>query len=298
MNTNTLELLERLGGDLDRGQFPRITNGGFVLPSESVVSVKPMGKEKRYDQAERPRRPATESRPGAGRGQGATGAPSAAGPWAAGGASPVLGAGAEADRAEALSAVREAYSGVRVWEQGEGFWLWAESALLPGLPRKAAFLVGVSTAKRAVRSWGFWQLSVGTRWIGPRHTNFPDGSICAYDIRDFTWVFGQSLVTLLDFYSVWALRQLHLEIVGRWPGPQVATLPYEVALEVSDTELCPCGSERRYADCCKETFSARNHVADAIDYCLSTAGGQRCPPASVLNFVRNRDQPPKLADLI
>lgn len=304
MESSTLALLERIGDELDGGRELQVFNGGLVLPSEPAVAFEPLGREKHYEQAERPRRPATESWPGTRRRARTAGRPPAprpgpaTGSWTAGDAAPVLGWGPAVDYREALSTVGEAYPGARMWEQGEGFWLWAESTLLPGLHRAAVFLVGVSIARRTVRSWAFWQMSMGASWIGPRHTNFPDGSICAYDARDLTWVFGQSLVNLLDIYSVWALRHLHLEVIGRWPGPQIATIPYEVVLEVGDTELCPCGTMRRYADCCKAAFSARNRIADAVDYCLTTAGGRRFPPAPVLGFVRGQGEAPSLRELI
>lgn len=298
MDVATRNTLWEIGFQLDKGIFPRVSNGGVVLPSEPSIAINPLGKEKCNEYTERTRRSATESRPWAKRRERPSGWAAPTGPRQTSDATQVIGPGSDTDYREALREVRDAYPGVRMWEQGEGFWLWAESALLTGLQQTAAFLVGVSMEKRMVRSWGFWNSVVGMSWIGPRHTNFPDGSICAYDPRDFTWEFGHSLVNLLDIFSVWALRHLHLEILGRWPGPQVATIPYEVVLEVGDMELCPCGSLRRYADCCKEMYASRNLIADAIDYCLTTGGGRRYPPVPILQFVRDQTQAPSLNQII
>jgi hypothetical protein len=92
--------------------------------------------------------------------------------------------------------------------QEGGFWMYTESALLPELGRTVSYLTGVSTDRHFVKSWAFYSSAVGVFWIGPRHTNFPDGSICAFEPRDGTWCFGDSLVELLDLYTVWAIRHI------------------------------------------------------------------------------------------
>lgn len=300
VNTNMKELLEEIGRQLDQCIFPVVKNGGFVTPSGSAVSLKILGKESHHE-SERQRRSATEPRTGAIGRQRSPGRLWEAGrSWPSGEASPILGTDNGAVYQGVLSSVCEAYPGARIWKQEEGFWLYSQSALLNGLGRKVSFLTGVSTIKRAVRSWAFWDsIVVGSTWIGPRHTNFPDGSICAYEPRDGTWVFGDSLVELLDIYSVWAMRHLHYEIFGRWPGPQAVGQPYERLLELTDDELCGCGSsDRRYSNCCKEFDLSRDRIAEAIKFCIFSGWTLRQPPTSIVKFIKNRERPPKISELV
>jgi hypothetical protein len=170
---------------------------------------------------------------------------------------------------------------------------------LRGIRQAALFLTGISYARAAVRSWGFWtNLVTPPGWIGPRHTNFPDGSICAFFPDDNTWVPGDPLVELLDLYSLWALRHLHLRTVGRWPGAQAPCHPYERLLEFGEREYCSCGSGLHYAQCCRAADLARNRIADAVNFNLLTRGYNRRPPDTVVGFMSgHQSRPPRLADM-
>ncbi len=300
MNENTKNLLEEVGRQLDQNTFPVVKNGGFVLPRKSTASLNRLGKELNHE-SERQGRPPAEPWAGAVGQQGSSGGPRhTGGSRQAGETSSFVDANEGSVYRTSLSSVCEAYPGTRVWEQEDGFWLLSESHLLPGLGRKVALLICVSTVKRAVRSWAFWYSELaGASWIGPRHTNFPDGSICAYEPLDGTWVFGDSLVELLDLYSVWALRHLHLEVFWHWPGPQAVAQPYERILELGDDEQCGCGrSGKRYTDCCKEPDLKRYRIAEAINFGFFTAWALRFPPKALLEFMKLRGQPPLVAELI
>jgi hypothetical protein len=190
---------------------------------------------------------------------------------------------------EAVGALAAIYPGARRWTTKEGMWLLVQSRLLAGIRQHALFLVGVSLAGAFVRSWAFWADPIARPvWIGPRHTNFTDGSICAFEPSDGTWVFGDPLVELLDIYSVWALRHLHLEMVGRWPGPQAVHRPYERLLEIRPDEQCGCGSPgQTYALCCQPRDLARDRIADAVEFAIWCRWTLRQPPEAVVDFVRN-----------
>jgi hypothetical protein len=195
--------------------------------------------------------------------------------------------------------VHEIYPATRLWRQQEGVWLLTRSLLLPGLARNAVFLIGICYAEPLVRSWGFWIDMIGSpAWIGPRHTNFPDGSICAFEPSDQTWVFGDSIVKLLDIYTLWAIRHLHLELFGRWPGYQAVSDSYERILEIRGDEHCGCSeSARLYRDCCQQSDLARDRIADAVRS-IARGGGQRQPPEVVRRFVNDQENPPRIAELL
>lgn len=194
--------------------------------------------------------------------------------------------------------LQKIYPGVQLWEQEQGVWVLVESGLFPGLRQHAMFLVGVSYLRATVRSWAFWGDPLAApSWIGPRHTNFPDGSICAFEPTDGTWLFGEPLVALLDLYTVWAVRHLHLRIFGRWPGPQAVHMPYERVLELNADEHCGCGeSNRRYGECCRGKDLTRNRIKDAVEFFFWSGGVLRSPPAPVERFVRERQGVEALAD--
>ena len=275
--------LERIGHQLDRGIFPTVKNGGIVAPSDSAISLT-LGEEKFYVDEGRPRE---NSRAGAPAWPGSGGAPPPTrGAWQAGQTAPLVCAALQPYPQEELDAVHRAYPGSTAWQEDDGIWLLTESTLLHGLRQAATFLTAISYTSAGVRSWGFWKDAVTpTAWIGPRHTNFPDGSICAFFPDDGTWIPGDPLVELLDLFSVWALRHLHLETFGQWPGSQAPCHPYERLLEFADRDFCTCGSDLRYGRCCRARDLARNRIADAVNFNLLTRGYDRRPPKAVINFM-------------
>src|SRR5690606_36316666 len=118
--------------------------------------------------------------------------------------------------------------------------------------------------------------------------------------RDKTWRIGDDIISLLDLYTLWALRHLHLVEFGRWPGHQSVSHPYEMLDELQGNEYCGCDrSEKLYADCCKQTDLKRDRAADALDFLVRhTNGGVRQPPDSVVTFVQGRGERPRIMDLL
>jgi hypothetical protein len=166
------------------------------------------------------------------------------------------------------------------------------SELLPGLEQWAEFITCLQFAPfPAYRCWGFWS---DAGWIGPRHTNFPDGSICGFDIKDGTWGPGDALVELLDIYSLWALRHLHLRVLGRWPGGQSVQHAYERLSEFRDDELCGCdqANGKTYAECCKASDLLRPYLKEAVMFSMPRFGGVRRPPHAIQDFRDGLADPP------
>lgn len=282
MDTETLNLLKEIGALLDQNRFPHVYNGGFVKPSETTFHTQTLGKEKEH---ERQRRSSAGSWQRPARRQGAPGP-----------AAPVICASLRNKYEKELDEVRETYPGVKTWQQKEGLWLLTESALLRGLGKKATFLIAIPYFPAPyAKSWGFWTTAMYTQWIGPRHTNFPDGSICAFEPKDQTWEIGKPLISLLDLYSIWAIRHLHMATLERWPGRQSVHHPYERLTEIQDDEFCGCDiSEKLYKDCCKPNDLALDKEAIKKDFLRRYCGGFRNPPREILKFMAQRDQPPPI----
>ncbi len=295
MHADVMQQLQKIGCQLDKNIFPRVKNGGIVMPSDAAGPPSTMGVENRNEQTPRP------TRPDAGSWKGISGRQrTPRGSWSPRQTAPVICASLQEKYATELSAVREAYPCTEIWYQEDGWWLLTDSALLPALQPTATFLTGISFKQKSARSWAFWRGgSLGYMWIGPRHTNFPDGSICAFEPRDGTWSFGDSLVELLDLYTLWALRHLHLQVFGRWPGRQAVHHPYERFLEIQPDEYCGCGkSDNLYGKCCREKDLARNQIADAVNFLVCFAGGLREPSQSLVKFIHEQKDPPRLTSLL
>ena len=282
------DLLHQLGIQLDAGIYPRVKNGGIIVPN---WSPRPQGipgdmeksnAEQQGREAEgqgRPRRAWQPWSPGQGQGQG---------PRTAGEASPLVSATVRAAYRPQVGDVAEHYPDARLWDAEHGVWILAESRLFQGLRRRAWFLIGMSYRHAVVRSWAFWVDAVVLPvWIGPRHTNYNDGSICAFEPSDGTWTFADGLVPLVDFYTLWAARHLHLEVFGRWPGAQAVHRPYERILEIQSNEKCGCRrAQRSYGECCRSQDLARDRISDAVEYVCWTRYDVRKPPEQVMRFVR------------
>lgn len=297
MNEHCRTLLEQIGQQLDLAIFPVVHNGGLVSPGQaSVASIVP-GKELHHEwKYQKSSRSSTGSRqrPQAWTREARAG--SAARPRASCTAAPLTFIDGQPGIDCAVQQLMEAYPATRVWRQEEGLWLFVPSTLLPDLGRSAGFVIAIALNSRHVRGWGFWLGgNVAVSWIGPRHTNYPDGSICAFDSEDGTWTFGDSLVTLMDIYSVWAVRQLYLEQFGHWPGLQSSSHPYERLNEFADSEHCSCGTHgARYGHCCKVSDRKHRLLASAVNFTMRTNLEIRTPPSSVAALALEQSSPPPL----
>lgn len=289
MNPATLGRLRELGQHLDADHYPLVFNNGIVALSDPGVDVSILSAETYYEQ-QRENRPAAGSRQGSAGWRGA-----ARRSWSPGEAEPSSGRLLRENYLGQLGAVFAAYPRTGYWLCDEGMWLSVESAVLAGLDRGATFLISIPFHPLCpVRSWAFWNNAIGYEWIGPRHTNAVDGSICAFNPSEGTWKNGGSIVELIDQYTMWALRQLHLEKLHWWPGKQTAQFAYERLTELNDNEWCGCGpNATRYSDCCKKADLAADQFRVAIEF----VGGflrfkPRQPPASVIRFLWHRSGPP------
>ena len=293
LQNGSWEMLKRIGRELDEGWFPAVKNCGVVIPGEFVVKPETAGEDIDYEQRQRKGRPSARSRKRAARRKrspGRSGTPSKA--------APVISTSLQETYGSQLDEIEVAYPGVQHWQEPDALWLLTTSRVLDGCTRNAVFVSVIPCKVMLIpRSWGFWN---GCQWIGPRHTNFPDGSVCSYEPRDHTWHLGDSIVSLLDLHTLWALRHLHLEVFGRWPGPQAVPYAYERLLELREDEYCGCEAKhpKLYGECCRGKDLASDRLADAIHFTLRMAGGLRNPPTSVCKFVHGLiSRPPSLSNL-
>ena len=284
MRKSAKDDLKAIGLGLDNGVLPSVFNRGVVRPESSPVTVKPSGQEK-ADAQQQSTRSATrpwERSAGVQRTTGQSRPPDSR--------TPFVQPGLRSRYAEGIGECRYTYPGLLAFPQEWQMWLFVESVLIEGLGRRAAFAVQLPyTNSRPVRAWGFWTTAISKTWIGPRHTNFPDGSICAFEPRDRTWLPGGSVTALLDLYSLWVVRHLYLEKNGKWPGRQSVPIAAERLLELGDEEFCGCEQPLgNFARCCKASDQANTSGADLLDFAIKT----RRPPDEVVRFAWNPTRPP------
>src|SRR4051812_16617181 len=178
----------------------------------------------------------------------AASAPSSASPTSGAPADPEPGS---ADRSETLT---EKYLGFRPeillyypWthfrEVDHGIWI--TSRIYPlGLdgPCYWICLFLPDVAVFSPKAFAFYRLSPMPRPVGPRHTNFPDGSICAFTDDDDAWRPGDSPKILLNLFAEWLICHLFLKLEHYWPGRQAGLDAIYRSVEFTDRDWCDCGT--------------------------------------------------------
>jgi hypothetical protein len=284
--------LKILGDQLSSGIFPRVSIGGVVLSGNSadIQSIQGKGNENVYrEKRTRAKRRAEQTAPWSPR---KPRAPSEASSFKC---ANILSYYENSN----LREVMRAYPQTIVQYVTNGMWLRIESQLLRNFQERVTFLVLIANCGGPIiRSWAFWTTAQSVQWIGPRHTNYPDGSICAFLPQDNSWCLGESLVALLDIYHVWALRQLHLRVHGTWPGPQHSSHLFERLSEFQDAELCGCDEPNgTYNECCKNADFSLKKVATLTDISFMLNSAFREPPNEIVRFAKSPSAAPGISFL-
>lgn len=250
MNERGRKRLVELGELLHRDEYPHVGTDGRVMPEPDHPGNGPG--EGAGDDVQREE--GGSEGPEARQGQGTAAAnTSAADPEALLIGQPGLTEEVRHDLGVAMSA----YPSMRLRLVPPVVWLLTENTPITGLSDKAYVLTVVSMDARrflagrttVAASWAWWD--VGIR-IGPRHTNYGDGSVCSFEPSQHTWTVGQPLVRLLDLHAVWVARHVFLRYLGSWPGDQTLHTAHERLAEHRPGELCGCGSFRPYEACHRE----------------------------------------------
>jgi hypothetical protein len=174
--------------------------------------------------------------------------------------------------------------------------LWITTRIYPlgrGGPCYWVCLLLPDSAVFSPKAFAFYRLAPVPRPVGPRHTNFPDGSICAFTDEDDAWRPGDNPKILLNLYAEWLVCYLFLRRERRWPGRQVGFDATYRQCEFNVREWCHCGSGARYGTC--------HYQSDATEVEELQASGRyeplpdRVVPNNVIKFAKSRWS--KLPDL-
>lgn len=182
--------------------------------------------------------------------------------------------------------LRVAYPQVNVVEQADGVWLEVTTLPFGKLGPQAKFFVASESWQFGrFKAWGFWITSRDHWWIGPRHTNPPDGSVCAFPGDDRSWR-GDGLRGLTDALAIWAGKHAFLSLFGWWPGPQRDLGSWYRRMEFKANEWCGCGRSSIYGECCQPR-DLETPIEQAISefFKLTSYGSlTRSPPDQILDF--------------
>lgn len=151
---------------------------------------------------------------------------------------------------EAMAEVREFYPDLRVIEVQDG--IWVVTKILPigcDGPNFSVCLFLHDSKFFDHKAFAFVGNGRTGKSVGPRHTNFPDASICSHIADDGVWHPGQSPLILLNLYAEWLICQLFHALEGTWPGRQSGLDATYRVIEFHDAEWCDCGSGLRYGQC-------------------------------------------------
>lgn len=287
-----LALLRQVGADLHRGVFPVVHREGVVMPGSLRLSIGQPGDQREEVTRHGPRDAAARaggSEAGAREGaaghatRGASGTPGSA-------ASVVSAAGLTAAELKDLEEAVAEYRQLVLCAAPPGAWLHGSVRPIAGLPDVALLhLCYPRSLALPIRGWAWWEPGI---WVGPRHTNYGDGSICSYEAADRTWGRGKPLVQLLDLVSCWLARHLHLRYFDWWPGPQILHSSFERVRDQRPGELCGCGSLRLYAEC-HQAFDGRVRTFDAWrEFRAHFPNPTRRPPSSFMEMMAAASTPP------
>jgi hypothetical protein len=194
--------------------------------------------------------------------------------------------------------LRKHYSGVRLWKEIGGNGVWLAVSIFPAgkVGPQADFVIAVPTNPTfRILSWGFWCTTDGPVWIGPKHTNYPDGSACPFPADGAAWTEAHDLIAYVDRLAEWSMRHLYLDAEGVWPGSHEGAHIYYRLRHTHPRECCTrCRSLNPYESCClpldqKEFVSS--HRADFISMYGADVGDQR-PHSRLLRWMETKEGSP------
>ena len=176
------------------------------------------------------------------------------------------------------------------FEDRNGLWAAVPAKPLGQRGPEVHFLVAVPTDDRfSPRAWAFDKLGSRARLMSLKHTNFPDASICAFPHGHWPWPNPDGLLGLVDIYLLWAVRKLHRDYFGWWPGPQVGPCAHYRVREFDPREQCGCGSNKRYGVCHMAADFLENPLVGRAEFRrqFDCDYDDRRPPGLILDAARS-----------
>jgi hypothetical protein len=178
----------------------------------------------------------------------------------------------------------------KIIEGDHGLWIIIKSNPLGHDGPQVTFILAYPySTEIEPKAWALWKLGDFPKFVGERHCNFPDQSVCAYGPNDNAWERSDGLLPLVDLYSTWIVRQLYLMHFGRWPGRQHGLTALYRRTEFSADEWCGCGSGKRYGEChlAADALLSDDEARAEHQNVMGSEYGPRKPPKSIMRFARS-----------
>jgi hypothetical protein len=198
-----------------------------------------------------------------------------------------------------VDALKRKYPSTKISSDPIGTWLAVRTAPVGAMGPQALLLIAIPSSPRKVETWAFWIRSGEALWIGPRHTNLPNGSVCAFPVRSDYLDCEAPLRLYVDLLSEWCARHLYLGVHDKWPGPQEGLWVAYRLLETKPGECCPrCSSLNLYETCCKSRD--QNELLDTLHPPEPVPDfSQRKPPNRISELARRAGRnPPRMASVL
>ena len=176
------------------------------------------------------------------------------------------------------------------FECENGLWVIAKSNPLGRNGPQIHFAVALPYTDRVPpKAWAFSQVGNNAKLMSLKHTNFPDASICAFMETDAAWDRSDGILPLIDHYSIWALKKIHHEKIGVWPGRQYGSCAYYRLREFHPDEWCGCLSGKRYGVChlAVDRLTDVRFSKDEFYRLFSCHYEDRRVPPNILQFARS-----------
>jgi hypothetical protein len=152
-----------------------------------------------------------------------------------------------------------------------------------------------SDPRQRILSWGFWRTEDGLVWMGPKHTNYPDGSACAFPADSGVWTEVQGITAYVDRLAEWSMRHIFLDAEGVWPGTQEGGHLYYRLRHTHPQECCTrCCELERYGTCCHALDQEEYRTWHPRDF-LAVYGcevGEQRPDSRLVTWAMQRRGPP------
>ena len=285
LTAQQLAHLKTVGTAIDGGLQPTVFDGGFV-------GIEPSEEEEDDQNVSGRQEARSAARSWPGRRARARGAQAARHPFRSDALESTYGA--------EFRFLAQHYEALAV-EGENGLWVAATSTPLGVRGPGVHFLVALPADVRlAPRAWAFERIGPNAKLMSLKHTNFPDASVCAFPQGQWPWPNPDGLTGLIDIYTLWAIRKLHRDCFGWWPGPQLGSCAYYRLKEFDPREDCGCGSRRRYGQCHMGTDLLLNSDGASAEFkrLFACDYGDRRPPKSVIDAARTRwEQVPVMAEV-
>jgi hypothetical protein len=280
-----LAKVRAVGGALHEGRLIGADNHGEIVVLEDDAGEKETDNARRSEEGTRGSASGSGERP--------------PGPQAPAHSSRSVGGRRRAHYQAEVKTLRPQYPGTHFRIDDLGLWIVVPAFPVGRSGPQLTLIMAVPDDPNVrILTWAFWASDTHCSWVGHRHTNYPDGSACAFAPDGGAWSDGEPLVSYADRICEWSVRHVFCWLEGYWPGPQDAMCRYYRVREGRPQERCFCHSGKTYFECCRPLDLLQSRTSDREEFMSNCNGldiGEQRPAKQLYDFAMGlRPKPPKM----